>query len=325
MNEKTPYDQSYKLLFSEPNMVKDLLLNFFAQDWVYELDFTTLQRLNTAYVTENLRERESDVIWKVQWQDQWLYLLILVEFQSTIDPFMIVRMLSYVSLLYQDLIKEDQQIRISHQLPPVLPIVLYNGQKPWDAPLTFKELLPPHLPKMLQKYQPDFTCWLLDEGRYKIELRTDSLVAPLIALEQSQEASDTRATVEHLVKLLKKPEFDSIRRAYMVFLHRTLRIKEVLPNLELNELHEVQQMLSERVEVWIQRGVEKGLSQGISQGISQGLSQGELNIIKRLLFKRFGHLSPNQEEALQNKSAEELMDISERLLSATSIEEAITA
>lgn len=58
--------------------------------------------------------------------DDWLCLYILIEFQSKVDPWMAVRMMSYVGLLYQDLIKA-KQVLPQHKLPSVLPIVLYNG------------------------------------------------------------------------------------------------------------------------------------------------------------------------------------------------------
>ena len=36
------HDHSYKLLFSEPRMVEDLLRGFVPDEWVEELDFSTL-------------------------------------------------------------------------------------------------------------------------------------------------------------------------------------------------------------------------------------------------------------------------------------------
>jgi hypothetical protein len=55
-----------------------------------------------------------------------------MEFQSTVDRYMAVRMLSYVALLYQDLIKA-KQVTADGRLPPVLPIVLNNGFVRWYA------------------------------------------------------------------------------------------------------------------------------------------------------------------------------------------------
>ena len=46
---------------------------------------------------------------------------------------MAVQILSYVGLLYQDLIRSGQ-LMASGQIPPVLPLVLYNGVTCWQAP-----------------------------------------------------------------------------------------------------------------------------------------------------------------------------------------------
>jgi hypothetical protein len=45
---------------------------------------------------------------------------------------MAVRMLTYVGLLYQDLIQSGQLNR-DKMLPPILPVVLYNGDGQWTS------------------------------------------------------------------------------------------------------------------------------------------------------------------------------------------------
>ncbi len=325
--KKIDYDHSYKLLFSEPAMIKDLLTGFFDHDLVHELDFQTLRRLNKEYIDENLRERASDIVWKVQWKGQWLYLLMLIEFQSTIDPFMVVRMLSYISLIYQDIIKEDGEVRQSKQLPPVLPMILYAGEKPWNAAVSFSQLVPDNLPKILKKYQPDLECWLLDEGRYIIDKsdNNDNLVTSLVAIEQCQESSEIPERVRRLGERLQGQEFDSLRRAFAVYINRVLKEKKILPQSTANELGGVVNMLSRNIDIWKQKAIAEGLQEGMQQGLEQGLEQGrqkgEFAMLKRLLMKRFGTLSESQELILKGKSAEDLLELAERVLDAKSIEE----
>ncbi len=76
-----PHDSGYKLLF-HPAMVVDLLTGFVAEDWVQELDFTTLEKQSGSYVSDDLRPRADDVVWRVRWRDRWLYVYLLLEFQS---------------------------------------------------------------------------------------------------------------------------------------------------------------------------------------------------------------------------------------------------
>jgi len=66
---------------------------------------------------------------------------LLIEFQSTVDPWMAVRIMTYVGLLYQDLIRRGDVLK-DRKLPPVLPIVLYNGDAKWTAATDIAALIP---------------------------------------------------------------------------------------------------------------------------------------------------------------------------------------
>ena len=84
-------------------------------------------------------------MWRVRLQGQreaWLYLLAMLEFQSTDDRYMAVRILVYTGLLYQDLIRRGA-LGPDGRLPPVLPIVLYNGRNRWSAPVEVGDLIAP--------------------------------------------------------------------------------------------------------------------------------------------------------------------------------------
>lgn len=155
------HDSGYHLLFSHPELVEDLFKSFVTEPWVQQLDFTTLQRVNAKLHAEGLERRDGDLIYRVLYRDgSEVYLYLLLEFQSQPDPWMALRVLVYVGLLYQQLIREN---RITHgKLPPVFPLVLYNGDPRWNAAQNFKDLiaLPDTTP--LWPYQPSI---LLSGGR----------------------------------------------------------------------------------------------------------------------------------------------------------------
>ena len=91
MNPMKPeHDGSYKQIFSHPKVIEDLLRGFIHEDWAEQLDYFTLEKVNGSYVSEDLKDRSDDVVWRIKPKegDQWLYLYLLIEFQSRIDRWM---------------------------------------------------------------------------------------------------------------------------------------------------------------------------------------------------------------------------------------------
>ncbi len=53
-----------------------------------------------------------------------------------------------------------------HGLPPVFPVVLYNGDTRWRIATNVRELI--DCPSVLNAYQPGLRYFLLDEGAYSL-------------------------------------------------------------------------------------------------------------------------------------------------------------
>ncbi len=80
------HDASYKVFFARRRTVADTL-RASASDIAAQLDFATLERMPASFVTRALDQRHADMLWRAQTTDgRWLYILILLEFQFTIDP-----------------------------------------------------------------------------------------------------------------------------------------------------------------------------------------------------------------------------------------------
>lgn len=250
-------------------MVADLLQGFVHEDWVGQLDFSTLERVPATFISGKLQKRESDVIWRLRWQggDRWLYVYLLLEFQSTVDSFMAVRVMTYVGLLYQELIRQ-RLVTPGGLLPPVLPIVLYNGKALWGAAQDVADLVE-KIPGGLELYRPQLRYFLLDEGRIAdSELESlQNLAAALIRLEKSQSTEDALGVVESLLRWLGEPEHSEMRRSFATWM-KDILLPARLPGAEipkLVELQEVKSMLAERVVEWTQEWKREGFEEGLAR------------------------------------------------------------
>ena len=295
-------DKSYKLLFSHAQMVEELLRDFVREDWIRHIDFSTLKKYNNSFVSEDLKERFDDVIWSVNWCKKQLYIYIMIEFQSEIDHYICVRIMSYLGLLYQDLIK-SKEVKPGQKLPPVLPIVLYNGTTRWQKPpLDIKDAIGP-APRGLDHYLPSLRYLLIDEGRYgDNELaHLNSLVSALFQLERQQTPEEVRKIIASLIEWLKAPEQQSLRRAFTVWLGRVL-----LPSRypgeqfhEFNDLQEVHAMLSETVKSWPAQWMARGREKGHEETLAQTALRMLADNLSVETIVRYTGLTPEQIEKLR--------------------------
>ncbi len=258
-NTASPHDGAYKQLFSHPRMVEDLLKDFVLQKWVAELDFNTLERYPGSFVSDDLQQRHEDVVWRIQHKGQWCYVYLLIEFQSQVDPWMALRMLVYTGLLYQDLVK-SQAVKAGESLPPVFPLVLYNGLGNWNASQEVSGLIAPHVPE-LSDYTPSQKYYILNVSTIPADVlvQAQGLVGVLVRMERSQSPQHLRQSVQQLMTRLKEPDCLSLRRAFTAWIKHILlqRLVPREPIPEVRDLQEVDAMLAERVSQWTEKSGQK--------------------------------------------------------------------
>ena len=97
LSMKSRGDMLYKQLFGHPEMVRDLLSGFVSTDWARALDVGAFERVNASYASERGRARHEDIVWRARIGGDWVYVYLLLEFQSRPDPWMALRMRSMYS------------------------------------------------------------------------------------------------------------------------------------------------------------------------------------------------------------------------------------
>ena len=281
-----------------------MLRNFVPEDWVDQLDFSNMERVNAKFHAEGLDQRDSDVIYRIQYQngEGEIYLYLLLEFQSTPDKWMAVRTLVYVGLLYQQLIKEGQ-LDDNKQLPPVFPLVLYNGDPSWQAAQDLHSLIALPANSPLRKYQPQICYYLLDENRYP-EGKAGSMTGALFRIENSKDIKELRDNLQILEQQIPLTEA-SLRRAmavwiyYVVAPHKGLQ----LDKRDVQDLTEVREMLATRIKQWEKEFIEKGLEKGREEGLEKGRKEGKASMLNKALMLKFGIIPEWAEQKIAHADA----------------------
>jgi len=267
-------------------------------------------------VSETLKQRHDDIVWRVRLKDRWLWVYLVLEFQSEPDPWMALRMLVYVGLLAQDLVKRDELAE--GKLPPILPLVLYNGLPEWNAAKNVDDLFAPS-PRGLEKFRPKMIYHLTDEARLKMHpaesVRT--AVGALFRLEHGRSPEDLRQMIRALGEMLQDPALAGLRRSFTIWIKSLLRRKIPIAREEeinsITDLMEADTMLAERIESWFEEKWQ--------QGMQQGMQRGEGILLRRLLTRRFGSLSDIAETRLAHASVDQLEIWGDRVLDAKSLDD----
>lgn len=291
----TKHDQGYKLLFSHPRIVEAFLLGFLDGYRVAGLDLSTLERVPSSFISDDLRERHGDVFWRLRFQKDGTtrrsFLYLLVEFQSRPDPAMAVRLLTYAGLLLEDLIRRKRGL-IEAGLPAVLPIVLYNGKAPWRSPVELGRLFEP-VPLRFRRCLPRLRYLLLDENRLDLgrpELARN-LAAALFRIETSGSPDRLPSLIRELLALLPGEGEPELRRIVTVWLTRRLRNVPWRVKMTLSADLEGTAMLEETIVRWQRQIKREGLLEGRREGRREGMQEMRQMLLDQMKH-RFGPLPP---------------------------------
>jgi hypothetical protein len=317
-----PSDSLYHRLFSHPVMVEQFVRDFVPAALALGLDFSRMERVNAKFHGRGGRRREGDVIWRIPTEyggDVYLYLLL--EFQSQIDWWMPVRIQVYAGLLWQQII-DEMRLKPGDRLPPLLPVVLYNGDKAWNAPTGTTKLvaLPPD--SALWHWQPDIRYHLVDERALpgsELE-RRDSLVALLFRLEAGPGPAELFGLIDEIIGWFRQhPDYATLKQLFTEIVGYALSEQAASANeptaLPANDLLEMRNMVPERFKRW----ADEVRAQAIVETRTQTRTQTLADALSRQLRHRFGELPQSCTERIQSASDDELEAWMDRVLDAASI------
>ena len=267
--------------------------------------------------------------------DEFLYVYILIECQSGVDRWMALRMQTYIGLLFQDLIK-GHELSPGLLLPPVLPLVFYNGGPQWSACMELSGLLM-QAPAELAALQPSQRYVLIDQQRLdRTELEANaSLLALLFRLELSAAPDVSKNVFAALTTWFKGSPQANLRRSVQVWINALLARGASKEELCMVDSVEEGADMGGKLATWAEQfeelGFQKGCAQGKAEGVAEGIAKGKAEgkaegqvialrgVLGKLLRIRFCNVPDLAAQRIEQATQGELERWIERSIAAPSV------
>ncbi|MDX2110545.1 MAG: Rpn family recombination-promoting nuclease/putative transposase [Verrucomicrobiota bacterium] len=284
-----PHDKLFKTCFTDLESAISFFKNHLDKRIVEAVDWTSLRRLEGNFIDEHLKATEMDLLYMVTIAGRTKYLYILFEHQSTQDPRVAFRLLKYMVRIWDHFIAENPP---PAKLPPILPFVLAQNNKPWTISRQFIDLVDLEDNLALRHNIPDFAYELLDLKTLSYEgiLGTPMLQSFLRALKAAAENTLLNDYVWDEALLAKLPPGALIRVLMYIYAVGDIDKKTMLakinslkdPSIKENTMTLAQQFKQEGFEEarlqgltlaqqFKQEGIEEGWQKGRQEGWKDGL------------------------------------------------------
>ena len=251
----------------------------------------TAERLDKSFVAEHYKETEADIIYKVPLRDadEVIYLCLLIEFQSDVQRFMVLRSLHYRCSFYMDFVLSNKNVR-GLLLPAMFQLVLYNGDEKWTAPANIDQLIESKVD--LGSYGLHFEHLVIAENAYGKEwlAKVDNIIATLFLAEAHY---DLPLLME---KMLSLYDTEPDRQAIMLFVNwfRQLAAHGRLDSTDFVTIEE-QYLTREEVKSMLVKALERerevifdiGKKEGIDIGKKEGIDERNRQIVQAMVGNGF--------------------------------------
>lgn len=316
---ENPHDSVVRQVLGRPEVAVGYFRHNLPAELVEKLDFSTLDRMQDSFIDPELHPSASDLLFTVDYvagdgeeeKREKILLYLLIEHKSYPDRMTLFQLLRYMVRIWERYCAENRK---DAALPPVYPLILYHGRKPWPYPVNFHSLFSID-DAVLLRHVPEFSPVLHDVARLEDDEITGEAAAGTLLL---------------LLKYIFRPDLAERLPALLVRA-RTLLEDENGREIMFTLLYYLTGGTGKVDEKTLEHALEENAHGGeimksflkkyFDEGLRKGRQEGEVLFFLRLLRRRFGELPGWAEEKLRRASSGMLETWSERVLTASTLEE----
>ena len=323
-----PHDKLVKATFSDLENARAFLKAHLPEVLSNRIEWTSLGLVSGSFIDPAFSSTCSDLLYTARIDGHASLIYILFEHQNREEILMGLRLLTSMVRIWNDHVRNHPR---DTKLPPILPLVLAQDNKPWKTSTRFSDLidLPQDLLGAFKNLTPDFEFLLVELLRMPFDkiVGTPMGILTLRALKAEKLGSllDEAVWDETLMVEIPQAAFEMLMR---YIFDRDIdkpafrrKLKEITnPKLVNNAMTLAEQFRQEGreetrslAEQFRQEGLQEGRQEGRQEGLHKGIIESKQQDIVQVLKIRFDRVPEGLLEEIESIA---VVDKLSRLLNA---------
>ncbi len=271
------HDGLFRFSFDKKNVVESFVKENLPVEIVAGLDFSTLTPDKDTFVDQKLSRCYSDVLYHIRFRNSPAYLYFLFEHKSWETDFPGLQLLKNMTHIWE---KHVEHHKGTEKLPPIIPMVIYHGERDWKAGTDFVSLF--DIPAVLEKYIPEFSYELIDvshmpEEKIKGEVELRIVLMAFRYIFHPEIMSRLKNVFQLFRELTDKIKFDEYLRLLLLYLGSN--IKDMEPDRLLEAVTEALAEGGAMMNTVFQQVQQRGEARGEARGEEKNRLRVALNCL----------------------------------------------
>jgi predicted transposase/invertase (TIGR01784 family) len=273
-----PHDAFVRHSFENPLVLQEFCSNYLPRSVAEQIEINKVRLDHDSFVDKNLKEHLSDLLINAPLRNSsTAKIYILFEHKSGDERFVMLQLLRYMVQIWQKELAAQKSVS-SYCLTPIIPLILYHGDKQMTAPVEFSELIKA-VPEM-ERYTPRFSAHLLDlsvidENDLSGGVRIFSVMNMLQIIRSSRLNDRLPEIVKALDTISEQQDVLSIIRTILFYaLSGSDKVTEAAVTRTVQQIRNGGEIMNTLVKKWVDQGFRKGVEEGIEKGIEKGIRKG---------------------------------------------------
>ena len=279
------FDDAFRKVFSDKSIFIELINSFVPDIGLQELKEEDLYLEDVIFKDPYFADREADLLYRINYKGKDIFIYLLIEHQSKVDYLMAFRILGYMVKIWENYIAKYKDIshRKRFRLPPIIPIVFYDGKEEWTATLYFNEKIWDWI--NFKRFTPAFMYELIDVNNLSTEKVKElkNAVSVLLKLDSAKKeealkiVEELRYIIENILPDREKNLLKNHINAYLrVFAHKTGIDVEKEGLTEREEVISMFERFERSLKAYIREEKKKAIEEGKLEGRLEGRLEGKL-------------------------------------------------